>query len=78
MENWIPQLQVDAEHESRGADHLNHSRQIGEGVERLQPHDHLTRSTGQHLEGPAGVIRAGIYQQRAGKAGMELGKLAEQ
>jgi hypothetical protein len=57
---------------------LDDRGQIGEGVERLQPYNHLTGPTGQHLEGPAWVSRPGIDQKGSGKAGMELGKLPQQ
>ena len=73
-----PQPQIEAEHQPGGADHLHDTRQIGEGLERLQADDDLTRAAGQDFERAAGVVGARVDQQRTGEPGMKLGQLTEQ
>ncbi len=78
MQDRRPQFQIEAEHQPGRADHLHDPYQIGEGLERLQTDDDLTRSAGENFERTARVVGARVYQQRTGEPGMELSQLAEQ
>ena len=78
MKHGVAQPEVEAEHQSGWADHLDDGGEIGKGLQRFQAYHHLTGTTGEHFEGPARQAGAGIDQQRAGEPGVELGQLPKQ
>ena len=78
MEDRGAEPQIETEHDAGGANHLDHGAEIGERVQSLQPDHDLACTTGEHLERTVGQAGAGIHHQRAGKAGMKVGELADQ
>jgi hypothetical protein len=78
VQDWGAEPQIETEHDAGGANDLDHGGQIGKGVQCLEPDHDLAGTTGEHLQRTAGQAGAGIHHQRAGKAGMKLGELADQ
>ena len=78
MKNRVAQPEVEAEHQPGWPDHLDDGGKIGKGLEGFQAHDDLAGAAGEHFERAAGQAGAGIDQQRAGEAGVELGQLPNQ
>ena len=78
MQDRVAQLEVEAEHDPRGADYFNDGREIGKGVERLQANNNFARAGREHLECAPRTVGAGIDQQRTGKARVKLSQLTKQ
>ena len=78
VKNRGSELEIEAEHQTRGANDLYYTGQIGKRVERLEADHNLAGAAGKHLEGAACRVRACVHQQRAGKPGVKLGQLPKQ
>lgn len=78
MQYGVAQLEVQAEHDPRGADYFNDSSEIGKGVERLQANNNFARAGREHFECATGPVGAGVDQQRTGEASVELSQLTNQ
>jgi hypothetical protein len=78
VENRTSQPQIEAEHDSRPAHHIEDGAKIGERMQGLQSHHHLARAAGKNLERPPGRVGACIDQEGAGESGVKRRQLADQ
>ena len=75
VENRAAQPQVEAEYDARRTHQLDDRLQIREGMERLQSNHDLTGAAGEDFQRTLRKMSTRIHQQRADKAGLEIGQL---
>jgi hypothetical protein len=72
MKNRRAEPEVETEHQTRWAHHLDDRRQVRKGMERLETNYDFARAAGKDFKRTSWVIRSGIHHEGARKAGVEL------